>query len=128
MPEDTNAFMQQQFGNLERKLDQLTRDLAATEATLRKDLQTQFVTRVEYEPRHQQLVAKIAEIDRFMLDAEQNFRKQAVLENNVQTLQIAYNELENRQRGIGRSALGWISLAVAALGVLLNFFQHIQVK
>lgn len=117
-----------QLARLEQKLDQLSRDLTLAESEIRKELQTQFVTKAEYEPRHHILEVQNESFTRHIDNAQQKWREIAVMRVEVSQLQEDYKTLDERQRGATTRALPWIAIVLTFLGTLYQVLQHIQFR
>lgn len=128
--QDSRGRTEQQLARLEQKLDQLSRDLVSAESEIRKELQTQFVTKLEYEPRHRILEEQIANLGtmltRHMVDADTHWREQAVMGVEIDQLQEDYKDVDDRQRGATQRSLPWIAVVVSLLSVVYQILQHIQ--
>jgi hypothetical protein len=104
--------------------------MASVEGEIRKELQTQFVTKVEYDPRHRILETQIASIietlSKHVNDAELHFRELAIARVEVDQLQEDYKAVDERQRGATARALPWIAVVISFLGIAYQILQHIQ--
>lgn len=125
---DSRDRTEKQFGTLEQKLDQLGRDLSALEARIRLDLQTQFVTKAEFEPRYRMHDLKLDEFDRHVVVSAQEAKELAVAQVEIKQVREDLEALEGRVRGAWQRATPWIALLLSALSVLSGVLQHIQIK
>lgn len=125
---DSRGRTEIQLSNLERKLDQLSRDLIVAEAEIRKELQTQFVTKAEYEPRNRATDLRFDVYDKHMKEADQQWRDEAVRAVELHQLQEDIKDLDTRQRGATARAIPWIAVIISFLGVAFQILQHVQFR
>lgn len=126
--QESRGRTEQQLTDLSRKLDQLARDLQTTESRLRADLQTQFISRQEYDPRHAQLEQKAVAFEKHIQDAEQQFRTIAILQVEQKQLRLDFDELDSRQRTVASRAVPWIAVAISLISAVAAVLQHIQFR
>ena len=130
--QDSRNRTEQQLARLESKLDQLSRDLVVAEGEIRRELQTQFVTKAEYDPRHRiienQIVSTLDVVNKHIADAETRWREQAVMRVEISQLQEDYKDLDTRQRGATARAVPWIAVAIAFLSAVFQILQHVQFR
>lgn len=120
---------------LERKLDQLARDLISAETEIRKELQTQFITRLEYEPRHQMLQQAVDALNRTMTELVAVRDRVLVLEQisaitktRIETFDKALEDVETRARGTMTRAIPWIAVGISFIGLATQLLQHVQIR
>ena len=126
--QESRGRTEQQLTELSRKLDQLGRDLTSTESRLRADLQNQFVSRAEYDPRHKILEVRIEEFERHVKESEIESRQVAVTMAEVKQLRVDHEELDNRVRGVGQRAVPWIAVIIALISAVASILQHVQFR
>lgn len=130
--QDSRNRTEQQLARLESKLDQLSRDLVVAEGEIRRELQTQFVTKAEYDPRHRiienQIASTLDVVNKHIADAEARWREQAVMRVEISQLQEDYKDLDTRQRGATARAVPWIAVAIAFLSAVFQMLQHVQFR
>lgn len=110
---------------------QLQRDVLLMQA----DMRTRYVSREEYEPRHQVIIDKMRQYDEMIsasAPARDRFiRLEATNENQgkaIDALSTRQDELDKRFRGLGQRAIPWISAAIAAIALLLTFLSHVSFR
>lgn len=126
--QESRGRTEQQLTELSRKLDQLGRDLISTESRLRTDLQTQFVSRAEYDPRHKILETRIEDFEKHVKESEVESRQVAVTMAEVKQLRVDLEELDTRIRGVSQRAVPWIAVTIALISAIASILQHIQFR
>lgn len=140
----TAAFRDNQSGT-NKQLEEVNKTLAQIVPDIRQlqrdvllmqaDMRTRYVSREEYEPRHQVVIDKLRQYDE-MISQSAPARDRFVrmeesiksLEKSDQTLGSDMTELERRFRAQGQRAIPWISTALAAIALLLTFLSHVSFR
>lgn len=115
--QDNRGQTEKHLTDLERKIDQLSRDI-----------QNQFVTKLEYDPRHKYLEDKMEVFERHMLNSEIESRVFAVTQLEVKQLTEDVKELDIRQRGAAARAIPWITVSISLIALITAILQHVQLR
>jgi hypothetical protein len=110
---------------------QLQRDVLLMQA----DMRTRYVSREEYEPRHQAVLDKMRQYDD-IITASQPARDRFVRmeeasknqDKSIEGIRGDLVDLEKRFRGLGQRAVPWISAALAAIALALTFLSHVSFR
>jgi len=126
--ENSRDRTEKQLASLEVKLDQLSRDVVLMQAEIRKELQTQFVPKSEYEVRHKNLEDRATVFDQHIVMSALTLQEYAVTKLEVKQLRAALDEIDEKQRGALTRSVPWLAVLVSLLGFLYQVLQHIQFK
>lgn len=140
----TSAFNQSRNGT-DQKLEELSKALTQIVPDIKQlqrdvlimqgDMRTRYVSREEYEPRHQALIDKTRQYDAIIAASQPARDSMVRMDEAIKNLEKAdqshatdLTELEKRFRGLGQRAIPWISAALAGVAVLLTFLSHVSFR
>ena len=150
--EDQNALLKQLASALresrsgtDQKLEELSKILSQIVPDIRQlqrdvllmqaDMRTRYVSREEYEPRHQILTDKIQQYDKMVAESAPARDRFVRLEEaskahdkDIDGLRLDMAELDRRFRGIGARSLPWIGTALSLIALLLTFLSHVNFR
>jgi septation ring formation regulator EzrA len=107
--------------------DQMRREFSTALDSQRRELQSYFVAKSEFNPYQQTIYAKIAEYDNILSESRKNMPTYYNMLKDVETLKEDVDHLTKRGGENLSRSISIVAVLISVTMLLLNLFQHVSI-